>query len=557
MAMLRRCCFLTLLLFSFLLVCGQKHQKKVSKSRLPQSQPQLKVHITGEPVVVEHDTLFRFYANQGLFDMKDRAEIVTKRINQIIADFDFNPDSLKLKNDSLISVISYKSQLIMAINDKDAAYLEIDRPQLAARYLDILKVKLNAIYEKNSIKQTIVQVLESVAVLAALILLIYFANRAFRWFRFRLIKGWESRVSVLAQKGAPEGYIRHLLPVFVNGLRVVRLFIIVLLIYLALPIAFSIFPATKPIATELLGYAIKPVKDIFLAIIRYIPNLLTIAVIYLATHYIIRLVKFIAGEIENGSFTIKNFYPEWAAPTYNIIKVLLYAFMFIVIYPYLPGSQSDVFKGVTVFLGVLFSFGSSSAVSNMVAGIVLTYMRPFKIGDRVKLGDVAGDIIEKNMLVTRVRTIKNEIITLPNSQILTGATVNYSSSAKEAGLILHTSVTIGYDAPWKVVHELMISAALATEGILKEPRPFVLQTDLNDFNVTYQVNGYTDQPQKMAVIYSELHRLMQDKFNEAGVEIMSPHYSALRDGNSIQIPDNYKPKDYRRPGFKVEQDKKE
>lgn len=543
---LRRVKLAALLLVIFLSANAQV-KSRISK---PQ-QPQLKTHIIGEPVVVEHDTLFRFYANQGLFDMKDRAEIVTKRISQIVAEFDFNADSLKLKNDSLISAISYKSQLVMAINDKDAAYLEIPRQQLAARYLNILKKKLGAIYDKNSIKQITIQVAESVAVLAVLILLIYLANKAFRWLRYKLIKGWESRVAMLAQKGAPEGYLRHLLPILVNALRVLRLFLIVLFVYLALPIAFSIFPATKPIATELLGYVIKPVKDIFLAIVRYVPNLLTITVIYLATHYIIKLVKFIAGEIESGSFTIKNFYPEWASPTYNIIKVLLYAFMFIVIYPYLPGSQSDVFKGVTVFLGVLFSFGSSSAVSNMVAGIVLTYMRPFKIGDRVKLGDVTGDVIEKNMLVTRIRTIKNEDITMPNSQILTGAAINYSSSAKDLGLILHTSVTIGYDAPWQVVHELMINAALATEGILKDPKPFVLQTALNDFNVSYQVNAYTDQPHRMAGIYSELHRYIQDKFNEAGVEIMSPHFSALRDGNAIQIPDDYKPKDYRKPGFSV------
>jgi small-conductance mechanosensitive channel len=190
----------------------------------------------------------------------------------------------------------------------------------------------------------------------------------------------------------------------------------------------------------------------------------------------------------------------------------------------------------------------------MVAGIVLTYMRPYKIGDRIKVGDVTGDVVEKNLLVTRLRTIKNEDITIPNATILSGHTVNYTTMAKTTGLILNTTVTIGYDVPWQTVHHLLISAAEASEGISAEPKPFVLQTELNDFNVSYQLNAYTALSNQMAVIYSRLHQNIQDKFNEAGVEIMSPHYTSLRDGNHIQIPENYVPEGYNKPGFKVEGD---
>jgi small-conductance mechanosensitive channel len=242
-------------------------------------------------------------------------------------------------------------------------------------------------------------------------------------------------------------------------------------------------------------------------------------------------------------------------PTYNIIRVLLFAFMFVVIFPYLPGSDSKVFQGVTVFLGILFSLGSSSAISNMVSGIVLTYMRPYKIGDRIKVGDVTGDVVEKNLLVTRLRTIKNEDITIPNATILSGHTTNYSTVAKTMGLILNTTITIGYDVPWQTVHNLLISAAEATDGVLTEHKPFVLQTGLNDFNVAYQLNAYTASSNQMAAIYSRLHQNIQDKFNEAGVEIMSPNYFALRDGNHIQIPDGYVPEGYSKPGFKVDGEK--
>jgi small-conductance mechanosensitive channel len=265
--------------------------------------------------------------------------------------------------------------------------------------------------------------------------------------------------------------------------------------------------------------------------VHYIPNLLTIIVIYVFTWYIVKLVKFIAGEIENGDFVIKNFYPEWAIPTFNIIRILLYTFMFVVIFPYLPGSDSRVFQGVTLFFGVLFSFGSSSAISNVVAGIVLTYMRPFKLGDRVRVGEILGDVIEKNLLITRIRTSKNEDITVPNATILNGATINYSSSSQNLGLILNTNVMVGYDKPWRTVHELLIEAALASDGILAEPRPFVLQVALNEFSVTYQLNAYTALPNKMSTLYSGLHKNMVDKFNEAGIELLSPHFTSFRDGN--------------------------
>ena len=223
----------------------------------------------------------------------------------------------------------------------------------------------------------------------------------------------------------------------------------------------------------------------------------------------------------------------------------------IVIFPYLPGSKSPAFQGISIFLGVLFSLGSTSAVANVVAGVILTYMRAFKLGDRVKIADTIGDVIEETLLVTRIRTIKNVEITIANAMVLSSHIINFSASAQREGLILHTAVTIGYDAPWRTVHQLLIDAALATEHILKEPKPFVFQTALDDFYVHYEVNAFTDQPNRMAAIYSDLHQNIQDKFNEKGVEIMSPHRSSVRDGNPIAIPDEYLPKDYVPPAFRL------
>ena len=211
--------------------------------------------------------------------------------------------------------------------------------------------------------------------------------------------------------------------------------------------------------------------------------------------------------------------------------------MFVVIFPYLPGSDSPVFRGVSVFLGVLISLGSTSLISNAMAGLVITYMRPYKIGDRIKVDDIVGDVTEKTMMITRIRTIKNEDVTIPNAKVLTGYTINYSTPVVETeGLIIYTSVSIGYSAPWRKAHDLLIKAAEATEGVSKNPRPFVLQTDLDDFYIRYQINAFTKNPKISTVIKSDLHKNIQDQFNKAGVEIMSPHYRADRDGSEITIP---------------------
>lgn len=511
-------------------------------------------NVQGEPVIIKNDTLFKFYNGQGLFTAKERARTITRRIEGLLERLDFNPDSLVLKNDTAISIIFYQSQIILSVSNKDASFSELSRTELAASYLKILKKELGDVFANNSAKQIVINISEALAVIALVILLIWAINRCFRWIIKRAIASSEKKLDKLPEVGAQRTYARRLLPFIANFIKIIRLIIIILLIYLALPVLFFIFPASKPIASQLMGYIVDPLKSILLALVHYIPNLLTIGVIYLFTRYVVKLVRMIANEIANETITIKGFYPDWAIPTYKIVKVLLYAFMFVVIFPYLPGSQSKVFQGVTVFLGVLFSLGSSSAISNMVAGIVLTYMRPFKIGDRIMVGEIRGDVIEKNLLVTRIRTIKNEDVTIPNGAILSGHTINYTTSAQTLGLILHTSITIGYDAPWKTIHELMINAALATDGILKEPKPFMLQTDLNDFNVTYEINAYTELSHNMAKVYSALHQNIQDKFNEAGVEIMSPHYTALRDGNHIQIPDDYVAKNYKTPGFNIKKE---
>jgi small-conductance mechanosensitive channel len=279
-------------------------------------------------------------------------------------------------------------------------------------------------------------------------------------------------------------------------------------------------------------------------------------VIVIFTYYIIRFVKLIFMEIERGDISFPGFYREWAEPSYKLCLFLILALSVVVAFPYLPGSGSPTFQGVSLFVCFLLSLalGSTAAVANIVGGVILIYTRAFEVGDRVQIGDTIGDIVERTLLVTRIHTPKNVVVTIPNSAVLSSNVVNFSAALREPEtpqLILHTTITLSYDVPWRKVHQVLREEALATEHILREPAPFILQTSLDDFYVSYELNAYTDHPLMMPKIYSQLHQNIQDKYNEMDIEILSPHYSAIRDGNQITIPANYLPKDYTAQSFRI------
>ena len=238
----------------------------------------------------------------------------------------------------------------------------------------------------------------------------------------------------------------------------------------------------------------------------------------------LRVIRLFFDAVARGRVALANFDPEWAQPTYKIVRIAVIAFGLVVAYPYIPGSESDAFKGVSLFIGIVFSLGSSAAISNIIAGYMMTYRRAFKVGDRIKVGNTFGDVIEMRLQVTHLRSIKNEEIIIPNSQILTGEVLNYSSLARAHGLILHTEVGIGYETPWRQVEAMLHLAASRTPGLSSEPRPFVLEKALGDFAVIYELNVYCSNVQAMNRLYAELHRHILDVFNEYGVQIMTPAY---------------------------------
>lgn len=323
-------------------------------------------------------------------------------------------------------------------------------------------------------------------------------------------------------------------------LKALRLIVTALGLYFYLSLVLGFFPDTQHLSENMLHYILDPLKEVLKTVVDYIPKAIYVIVICLVMRYILKVIRLFFLRIEAGYLKLEGFHAEWAQPTYNLVRILVFAFTLIIIFPHLPGSSSPAFQGVSVFLGLLISLGSSSAISNMVAGLVITYMRPFQVGDRVKLGTTVGDVVEKNLLITRIRTIKNVDVTIPNSNVLNSHIINFSAVADTKGLILNPRITIGYDVNWRKVHELLLGAASRTEGVLKDPKPFIFQTALDNSYVEYELNAYTRLANNFDDVYSDLYRNIQDLFNEAQVEIMSPTYHALRDGEGKHIPAEYK-----------------
>ncbi|MBM4263360.1 MAG: mechanosensitive ion channel [Deltaproteobacteria bacterium] len=334
----------------------------------------------------------------------------------------------------------------------------------------------------------------------------------------------------------------------------VRLVLLLIALYVCVPAILSVFPASRHIAATLLPYAWTPVEQLIGGLIGFAPNLLSILVIAIVTRYLVRFIRFLLGEIDKGTIYVPGFHAEWAQPTPKLLCFLIVLFAVVLASPYLPGFGSPAFQGISIFLGVLLSLGSTAVVANLVAGTALIYMRAFNVGDRVKIADTFGDVIEKTLLITRVRTVKNVEVTIPNAMVLGNHMITYSGMTDETGLILHTTVTIGYDAPWRHVHERLIAAAKATACVKDDPAPFILQTALNDFTVAYELNIFTTEARLSLEILSELHQNIQDKFNEAGIEIMSPHFTSLRDGNSIAVPVEYLSKAAPAKSFRIVSD---
>jgi small-conductance mechanosensitive channel len=475
------------------------------------------------PVVVDGIELFRV-RGVSAFPADKRADLIAERIVALARDPAFNPDALRVDPRPEVVAVVGGTQLIMGIYRSDGDIEGLDQNALASAVVIRVREAIEAWRADRNLERLQRNGLIALGATLAMLLGMWLVTRIYRWLR-----------------GLNEARVRqHIRDVSIGGFRVVRaqqiaglvtavlvlLWMLFLLgsLYVYLSSVLVLFPWTRGLATGLIDLVMNPLRIIGLGLLGAVPNLVFLVVIVVITRYLLKLIRLYFRGIEDGTVVLREFDPDWALPTYRLVRLLLVAFMVIIAYPYIPGSGSEAFKGISIFIGVVFSLGSSSVIGNMIAGYTMTYRRVFKIGDVVKINDNFGTVEQIRMLVTYLRSPKNEMIAIPNSEILNGEVVNYSILAKKDGLILHTTVGIGYETPWRQVEAMLHEAAARTPGILKNPAPFVLQRSLGDFCVVYELNVYTDESHGQMQRYTDLHRNILDVFNEYGVQIMTPAY---------------------------------
>ncbi len=503
------------------------------------------------PVRLHGRLLFEFKTPTVDLSISEEAALASARLERLAADRSISLESLHIDELTAGSALRAGPALLLLVTDAEAAAHSRPRAELAAAWLSSIRAAVEAHRGTASVQfwvtVALYLVLYTLLFAAAVWLLSWLQHRARAaadWYTHQHLKERGSRILSLFSRAT-------LLEATANALSVARWVITLVLFNFYLNYSIRLFPGTGEISQTLGSYLLAPLFSLGAAALSYLPNLFFVLLVAIIANYLIRLSNYVFIKIARGAILVEGFYPDWAVPTAKLVRLLIIVLALIIAFPYLPGSHSPAFQGISLFVGVLFSLGSSSTISNVINGVILTYMRAFQIGDRVKIADTLGDVVEKNLLVTRLQTIRNEIVTVPNSQIMAAQILNYSLLAREGRLILFTAVTIGYDAPWQQVHQLLLAAAAATSGVAKTPAPFVWQRALNDYNVTYELNVHTADAARMIDIYSELHAHIQDQFNQAGVEIMSPAFTAIRDGNSITIPAHSRPPGYEPPGFRI------
>ena len=490
----------------------------------------------GAPLIIDGDTLFVLYDRRGGVAPETRVKDIYEKMMEIGMRMTLFTDSIFIYEGDFTSDIMSGEDVIMSVTDNDALWQNQTRQQLAADYRTIIHTKIEQMQSEYGLKRKLLGVLYVLGSMAVLGLLIWSTNYYYRRWRFRLVRYLLGRTSPVSFKNYEVLNLHRQGVLFYGAFNVVRYLVILLLLFIFVPMFFAAFPETKSFTYAIFGYLWNPFVGIVKSIFGFLPNFFQIVVIVICFRYLVKGLHYLMDEISSGRLTINGFYADWAQPTYLILRVLCYSFMIVMIWPLLPSSDSQVFQGVSVFIGVIVSLGSSSIIGNVMAGMVMTYMRPFRVGDFIKYGDIDGFVIEKTILVTRIRTRKNDVVTIPNSNLMSSQTTNYTFSAQNYGVIVHTKVTIGYDMPWQQIRDLLLDAAHKTPHILKKPAPFVLVTALDDYYVEYEINAYTHQSDLLGIIYSELHQNILDSFHKNGVEIMSPHIFAHRNDLPVQIP---------------------
>ena len=554
--------FVVVLLLSLASSCFTHVRSAARTESLPPPPPaasdvQSSDQIDGFPIVLDGKAIL--YIQRGIagFSAEERADTISSRLKRFAQNDSLSIDDLTIQEsqDDNSLYLRIGQHVALTVTERDAKASRMTPRQLAEQSFQQIQQALRQYRQdrkpKQLVRNTIYSLIATAAFLALSLAVIRGSGRLFPLLG-RLIA---SRIPGIQLKNVEIIPASAISASCLQSLKLIRLTILLIVFFYYATFILRLYPWTRAAGESIVVYLYGSAELVLTAIGNYLPNLFIVAIISFLAYYTLRVIKPFFRAIERGDLVIPGFYVDWAGPTYNLLSALILALAVVLAFPYLPGFNSPAFQGVSVFLGLLLSLGSTSAITNVIGGIILIYTRAFRIGDHIRVGDVIGDIIEKNFLAIRICTPTNQIVTIPNSTLLTNNVVNFNLSSRDLsrGLILQTTITLGYDVPWRKAHATLMEAALATEHILHDPPPFVLQTSLDNYYISYQLNAYTDSPNLMVLIYSELHQNIQDQCSKSEIEILSPAYASLRDGSASTIPDPHPtPQSSQRPDGAVE-----
>ena len=529
-----------------LLVLGLTQASKASAYFQDEEPPLPTVEATpaaeeGAPVVVNDRELFRIHSRVGSITATERAALVSDHISRVATNPFLSDVSVTILDVQGVTDILVGEEVLISVSETDAMVEGRSRQELAQEWATLIQAAIAEGQAGSSAQTLAFGVGITIFVLLGLFLINWLVNRVSGWLTDKFNPGADA--SRLPRTLSESEFYRSGLfgRTMLTAMRLFKFILAILLVTVALPFILQAFPQTHDLGIKIGQLLLEPLAKLWDGFVAFLPDLAFLLVLGGLTWLGTRLVRMLFREIERGVIRLPSFEPEWASLTGRIIAIIMIVIAVIIGFNALPFSQLPVFQGVSAFLALLLTLSSSSAIANIIAGIILTYTGSFRLGDIIGIQTSTGEVVGKHLLTTRVRTFKNEVVSFPNSLVLGNSVTNYSRLAREQGLALHTVVTIGYDVPWQKVHELLIAAALDSENILKNPAPFVLQTSLNDYHVSYELNAFTRKAERLPRIYSSLHQNIQKHFNQAGVEIMSPSYAALRDGNGVTLPPEFLP----------------
>jgi small-conductance mechanosensitive channel len=511
-----------LLAVALLLVAAAEAQQ----ASLPEAQRRA-------PVVIEGAELFELRGTSAL-PPEERAAIVRQRILDAARDPGFDPADLDLVPGDGSVLVSAGQRLIVSVVEADAQLEGVEPRVLALTFRDRIAeaiTEYRATRSPGGMRTALQLVALETGGLIAVLLAIYLLERL----SARLIHRYvESRVALWEERARDVVRLQGIWHAVRRGVRYAFVAAAVVAVVVWLNSVLLTLPWTKDIGREVARVFTEPLGRVIVGIVNALPDLLTIALIAVLAVAALRVAHRFFEAVRDGRLRFQRFEPDWAAPTARLVRLGIIVLAIVMAYPFIPGSSSEAFKGLSILAGVMLSLGATSIVANAIAGQSLIYRRAFSIGDRIEVDGVVGDVVEIKSQVTWLRTPKNEHVTIPNSVLLASRVTNYSRYAREQRLILHTEVGIGYEVPWRLVESMLIEAARRTPGLLASPPPYVLQKRLADYSPVYEINAYTADPAGMPQTYSDLHGNIQDVFAEHGVQIMTPSYVA--DPPDLKVP---------------------